>query len=53
LCFCEIFPFLFHLFDFGVHVSAFTIDHDDAQIAVFVGERIFVGDDVDVSEFLQ
>ena len=41
------------MFYFGVHVSEFAVDHDDAEVALVVGEGVLVGDDVDVPEFLE
>lgn len=49
----KVFALFLHLFDFGVHISELTIDHNDAQIALFVGEGVFIWDNVDVPEFLQ
>ena len=53
LCLSEIFAFFLHLFDLGVHVPQLTVHHDDAEVTVSISEAIFVGDDVDVPEFLQ
>jgi hypothetical protein len=44
----KVFALLLHLLDFGVHVSQFAINHNDAQIALLVGKRVLVRDYVDV-----
>lgn len=49
----EVLALLLHVFDFGVHVAEFAVDHDDAEVALVVGEGVLVGDDVDVPEFLE
>ena len=41
------------MLDLGVHIAEFAIDHYDAKVALFVGEGVLVGYDVDVPEFLQ
>ena len=38
LRFSEILPFLFHLFNFGVHISLLAVNHYDAEVAFIVGE---------------
>lgn len=49
----EVLALLLHLLDARVHVSEFAVDHDNAEIALFIGEGVFIGDDVDVPQFLQ
>lgn len=49
----EVFAFFLHVFDFGVHVTELAVYHDDAEVALVIGEGILVGDDVDVAQFLQ
>lgn len=49
----EILALFLHLLDAGVHVAQLAIDHDDAEVALLIGEGILVGDDVDVPQFLQ
>jgi hypothetical protein len=53
LSLCEVFPLFLHLLDAGVHVAELAVDHDDAEVAFLVGEGILVGDDIDMSQFLQ
>lgn len=50
---CKIFPLLFHLLDAGVHVTELAVNHNDAEVAFLVGEGILIGDNVDMSQFLQ
>ena len=49
----KIFSFFFHLFDFGVHVSKFTVDHNDAEVSFIICKWVLVGHDIDMSKFLQ
>ena len=49
----KVFSFFLHVLDLGVHITEFTIDHDNAEVALVVSEWVLVGYDVDVPEFLE
>jgi hypothetical protein len=49
----KVLALLLHLLDAGMHVSELTVDHDDAEVALLVGEGVFIGDDIDVPELLE
>ena len=36
-----------------MHITQFAVDHNNTKVALIICERIFIGDDIDVPQFLQ
>lgn len=53
LRFLEAFAFFLGGDDALVHIAGLAVDHDDAEIAILIGEGILIADNIGMPEFLQ